>query len=168
MMKGKPAPLVGIICVFLVIFGSLWYCFPPFSLIFADGESDQVFRTIPVEAGDSFSIVFIHSVHRTPVTDYFYIDGEGTIILYKTTFDTYGVGMPYETDHHFYIEGHLFVIDEINEPFATLPYRVASFTEHVLTIGETRIPFDSMATTGTLLSIQVQPFSLTTLWRKVR
>jgi hypothetical protein len=47
-----------------------------------------------VSPGETFSITFVHSVEKSPVTDYFRIDDTYRIILYETAFRSLNTGLP--------------------------------------------------------------------------
>jgi hypothetical protein len=47
-----------------------------------------------VSPGETFSITFVHSVEKSPVTDYFRIDNTFRIILYETAFRSLNTGLP--------------------------------------------------------------------------
>ncbi|MCX5855838.1 MAG: DUF1850 domain-containing protein [Deltaproteobacteria bacterium] len=47
-----------------------------------------------VSPAETFSITFIHSVEKSPVTDYFRIDDAFRIVLYETAFRSLNTGLP--------------------------------------------------------------------------
>ncbi len=47
-----------------------------------------------VSPGESFALAFIHSVEKSPVTDYFRVDGDYRIVLYETAFRSLNTGLP--------------------------------------------------------------------------
>ncbi len=47
-----------------------------------------------VSPEESFSLEFIHSVEKSPVTDFFRVDGDYRIVLYKTAFRSLNTGLP--------------------------------------------------------------------------
>jgi hypothetical protein len=47
-----------------------------------------------VTPGDTFALSFIHSVEKSEVTDYFRIDDDYRIILYRTEFGSLNTGLP--------------------------------------------------------------------------
>jgi len=47
-----------------------------------------------VSSGETFSLTFIHSVEKSPVTDYFRIDDAFRIVLYETAFRSLNTGLP--------------------------------------------------------------------------
>lgn len=47
-----------------------------------------------VSPGRTFLLTFVHSVEKSPVTDYFRIDDACRIILYETAFSSLNAGLP--------------------------------------------------------------------------
>jgi hypothetical protein len=47
-----------------------------------------------VSPGETFSLAFVHSVEKSPVTDYFRIDDAFRIVLYETAFRSLNTGLP--------------------------------------------------------------------------
>lgn len=43
-----------------------------------------------------FQISYTHSVHKTPVEEFFYIAEDNKMVLYEIRYSSYGVGMPYD------------------------------------------------------------------------
>jgi hypothetical protein len=47
-----------------------------------------------VSRGETFSLTFVHSVEKSPVTDYFRFDDTFRIVLYETSFRSLNAGLP--------------------------------------------------------------------------
>ena len=60
----------------------------------AAGGACRVVLLQRVSPGDTFTLSFVHSVEKSPVTDYFRIDDEHRIILYQTEFRSLNTGLP--------------------------------------------------------------------------
>lgn len=58
------------------------------------GGTGRVVFLKRVAPGDTFTLSFIHSVEKSPVTDHFLIDDTGRIILYETEFRSLNTGLP--------------------------------------------------------------------------
>ncbi len=67
----------------------------PFFIRFTitDGKTNRIAWMEPVDAEALFFISFKHSVNRTPVNEYYRISHH-KFVAYKTTFYSYGAGMP--------------------------------------------------------------------------
>lgn len=58
-----------------------------------DGKTQRIAFVNDIHAMEAFYISFKHSVNRTPVNEYYRINN-GKFVAYKTTFYSYGAGMP--------------------------------------------------------------------------
>ncbi len=76
---------------FLLFPGLLWASFPLF-LIIERGNGEEVV-SVPIQAGESFSIRYIHSVDESPVYEVFYADEKKGILIQETYFKMFGAGM---------------------------------------------------------------------------
>lgn len=96
--------------------------FPFFdTLVIRDSQSNRLLWETPVKPGLSFGIRWIHSIHRTPVEEFFRVDGTN-LIEYRMSFRDYGIGMSSELapgerlvnrDGRFYVENMHRVFPEI-------------------------------------------------------
>ena len=59
-----------------------------------DVRQKKTVFTQRVSPGETFSLSFVHSVEKSPVTDYFRIDDACRIVLYETTFRSLNTGLP--------------------------------------------------------------------------
>lgn len=86
--------------VLLVAIGAIfWYIHS--SLVLAV-TGKQYSQALPVEVGEEWQIVFIHSVERTPWEEYYRVGEDGNL-LYKTRFQSLGWGYPYsQSDGEFH------------------------------------------------------------------
>jgi len=98
-----------------------WIPFHALEVTRAGGAGPAVFLK-RVAPGDTFSLSFVHSVEKSPVTDYFRIDGDCRIILYQTEFSSLNTGLPAvvsegeifeRTDRGFRLSGLSRVLPEI-------------------------------------------------------
>jgi hypothetical protein len=56
--------------------------------------TDQIIYERALSVGSPFAIRYIHSIHRTPVEEWFHIDSENQIILDRVIYESLGVGNP--------------------------------------------------------------------------
>ena len=110
-----------------------------------------------ISPGASFSLEFIHSVEKSPVTDFFRVDGDYRIVLYETAFRSLNTGLPAtlsegerlaRTEQGFRLSIPDRVIPEI-QLWANRQYA------GVLTIGSRRMPLSDLAG-DTLLQLRVR------------
>jgi len=77
-----------ILSVFICIIACTLFFFVPFArkFIILDYNTNQILYLSNVNRGDRFSIIYTHSVNKSPVEDQFIIDSEYNIMLYKSIF----------------------------------------------------------------------------------
>jgi len=63
-------------------------------LMIQDARKGKTVFMQRISPGESFSLSFIHSVEKSPVTDYFRIDDAYRIVLYETSFYSLNTGLP--------------------------------------------------------------------------
>lgn len=97
---------------------------------------DIVFCDNP-EKYEEFYIKFIHSANRTPVFEYYKEIG-GKFVAYKTTFYSYGAGMPDGSDNpnaEFSFKNGQVQIDNINKELDEFTVFVGTYADHTLHVG---------------------------------
>lgn len=87
---------------------------------------------------DKFSLGYIHSVMKTPAEEFFYINKNNEIVLEKTIYESYGVGLPFLPD-----EGELNVEDGkfilyMNRTYKEINMIISPIPKHWLQIGDTK------------------------------
>lgn len=109
---------------------------------------------------EEFRLSFTHSVNKTPVTDYFKIEN-GHLLLYKTTFTSYGAGMPeYNPNQQVTLENGQVVISNIDTAYDTFSVFVGDSAEHMLIIDQYTLPLRRLAPPKSTLSFSVRYCSL--------
>lgn len=116
---------------------------------------------------DGFAIRFIHSVAKTPVTDYFIVR-DGKIVLDKTIYHDFGAGLPHnpEKGQKMKSEHGEISITGFNRTIPELALRVGRVAEHTLLlfdeahsrqgVKETRaIPLATLARPGSVILFKI-------------
>lgn len=86
----------------------------------------------------TFSLGYIHSVLLTPAEEFFRVERDNTLMLYKTIYESFGVGLPYSQEEwDFEIKDGKFLLN-IERPFHSIKMRVSSIPHHWVNIGEER------------------------------
>ena len=86
----------------------------------------------PVKKGEEFTLIYTHSVHRSPVVEVFAVDPRLGLVLKKTGFCDYGVGIPYSTPYDFYMgEDDFFGSIILTNPWGALPCGCRRFPSSV-------------------------------------
>ncbi len=101
-------------------------------------STGTIIAELPLYDG-TFIHHFIHSVHKTPVDEYFEVRGK-TLELTKVKYDTYGVGMPSDGGEGFTLENGRFVVI-LHRAFSSIPIRVSIVPDHGIVVGGTFLPF---------------------------
>lgn len=87
-----------------------------------------------VDKFENFYISFIHSVNRTPVNEYYKIKGN-KFVVYKTTFYSFGAGMPDGSElpnANMKLSDGFVEIDDINREINEFTYFVGTYAGHTL------------------------------------
>lgn len=140
----------------------------PLALCLEDDKGKILFEK-RVHNGDEFAIRFIHSVAKTPVTDYFIVK-DGKIFLDKTIYHDFGAGLPHnpgkgqemKTEH-----GEI-SITGFNREIPELALRVGRIAEHTLVLPDKdsmqsgpqksqEIPLNTLAKAGSVILFRIQP-----------
>ena len=91
--------------------------------------------SIPIDG--YFSIKFIHSVNKSPVTDYYKFNKDNEIYVYKTIYYNYGAGVETELENNevlSYGNDGSMIISNINKKIGTLTYYISDLYDHTLSI----------------------------------
>jgi hypothetical protein len=111
-------------------------------LTISDRES-RVIAEIPLKT-NCFDHVFVHSIHQTPVVERFRViaNPEGTPLLhlFQLEYESYGVGMPSDTENGFRLEDGKFILD-MSRDFAVIPLMVSIVAGHGIVVDNHFYPF---------------------------
>ncbi len=132
-------------------------------LTLMDGKTKNIILQFPIKENEGFSLRYIHSIHRTPVEEFFYIDNEYNIIAEKTIFESYGVGIPsnVEEGQIFYRENGKFVIDHIQRVLPYFDQRIGQvIANHHLRIKGLEIPLKEVTSPGNWIRFEVSKRSI--------
>jgi len=106
-------------------------------LILKNGDTGKVIMTFPVKEKDEFSITFVHSVNKSPVTDVYQIQN-GKIYVVRTVYYAFGAGVQTEIEEGQKLEygqdGSM-TVSGFNRPMDNLSYIVGTVSDHTLQIG---------------------------------
>ncbi len=115
----------------------LYLIFSTPCILLKDGDTDKVIAFYPVNEGDEFSITFVHSVNKTPVTDvYEYRDG--SIFVIRTIYYSFGAGVQTEVGEGQtleYAEDGSMIVSGFDKQMDSLSYIVGTVSDHMLEIG---------------------------------
>jgi hypothetical protein len=136
-------------------------------LTITDEKTGEVVFAEPVRTGDLFSIMFIHSVHRTPVEEHFRVSSDQTMILEQVVYETYGVGNPsgpVDGETYRREEGRL-IIDGMNRQMEAIHQRIGQvIADHTFMIDGRRYPFDAWSNPGSRVVLRIEKVSMWTVF----
>lgn len=107
-------------------------------LVIRDGDTGKELSSYPVRDGDEFSITFIHSVNKSPVTDVYKIRGKD-IFVERTIYYAFGAGVQTEIEEGQsleYGEDGSMIVSGFNRRMERLSYIVGTVSDHILKVGE--------------------------------
>lgn len=101
-----------------------------------NGDTGEVYARYQVEEGEEFSIGFIHSVNKSPLTDVYEIKNH-KIYVTKTIYYGFGAGVQTEIEDGqtltFGDHGEM-IVSGFNQEMSHLSYIVGTVSDHTLTI----------------------------------
>ncbi|MDF2839290.1 MAG: hypothetical protein K0Q99_61 [Clostridia bacterium] len=102
------------------------------------GKTGEIVYVDDIEEAKEFVISFKHSVNRTLVNEFIKIQGN-KFLVYKTTFYSYGAGMPeYDpgSGQKLTIVDGLVQIENIDRELEDFTYLVGTYADHALSYGD--------------------------------
>jgi hypothetical protein len=144
----------------VVVWGAFLFIYPLRVLTFT--KDDQVILSKRVNPGDTFQLVFLHSIALSEARDLFLIDAEYRMVLTETRFQGQGTGLPYNIakGEQLHREGDWFRITGIQRMVPSISWRVQSQWRNRFRFGNDP-ELDLSAKVGdALIHIQIQKMSL--------
>ncbi|NLJ52033.1 MAG: DUF1850 domain-containing protein [Alcaligenaceae bacterium] len=93
----KKQTFIGIVIILLVIFTTLVIIralsHQPV-LVFSDRKTQEIEALLPIEPGNRFSIIFVHSIHHKDVVEIYRVNEQNEIEQTDIIFEEFGIGMP--------------------------------------------------------------------------
>ena len=109
---------------------------PEGELVLSDGRTGAEYARYPMRDGDTFSVGFIHSVNKSPLTD-FYEVRDGSIFVEKTIYYGFGAGVQTEIEEGQtleYGEDGSMIVSGFDKEIPDLLYIVGTVSDHTLRI----------------------------------
>ena len=107
-------------------------------LVLSNGNTGEEYARYRLDQGETFSITFIHSVNKSPVTDCYDVAEDGGIWLRRTIYYDFGAGVPFdlnEVESLEYAEDGAMVITGIDREIPDFLIFVGTVSDHTLRIG---------------------------------
>ena len=126
----------AIVC--LAIAAAFVFSRPKGYLVLSNGNTGEEYARYRLNQGETFSITFIHSVNKSPVTDCYDVAEDGNIWLRQTIYYDFGAGVPFdlnEGESLEYAEDGAMVITGIDREIPDFLIFVGTVSDHTLGIG---------------------------------
>ena len=159
-----------IIVAVLVITGVLLFFKLPVqkAVVFYEQKTGEIAAYLPVETGDTFQIIFTHSIHLTDVVEKYRVTEDNEIVQYEIIFEEFGIGMPNQAGEGeiFTYENGKYHIKNMNNRFPYLNIRNGkTVSRHRLVWGEEgeyQVWFNDYFLPGGYYTVKVENL---TLWQ---
>ncbi len=106
------------------------------ALVLFNADTGNRYAALNISEGDEFSVTFIHSVNKSPVSDVYEIR-DGKIFLTGTVYYGFGAGVPTDLEPgqtlDYGDEGEM-IISGMDTEMADLSYIVGTVYDHILTL----------------------------------
>lgn len=111
------------------------------------------------QPGDTFSLQFIHSVEKTPVTENFVVTASGQLRLQSTVYQSFGVGLPFlASDGTFIIAGDHFIMENMARQYSLISLRTGPEARLTLYYRGQVWPLYRDLPAGSQIDIYIGPF----------
>ncbi|HEY4600764.1 MAG TPA: DUF1850 domain-containing protein [Cerasibacillus sp.] len=165
---------IWIVLISIILVMSLFHI--PFSkaLVFYQGQPQKLLAYLPLQDGDTFQIIFTHSIHLSDVVEKYRVTTEDEIQQYEMVYEQYGIGMPSnaENEEVFVYENGKYHIKNMHRVFPVIKLRNGkTVSKHRLIWGENaehQVFFNDYFSPGEYLTIQVSHLSLWERWKGVK
>ncbi|RXT13458.1 DUF1850 domain-containing protein [Ammoniphilus sp. CFH 90114] len=165
-LKGTIAAFIG--------FGIALFLLLPnhhLALTITDGKTGELKYVTGIKIQERFAMQFIHSIHKTPVYEEYYIDEDLDIVLDKVIYESYGVGNPsnIEPGQTYSNENGNYTIGNIRRKLGYFDLSIGQVVaDHHIVVKEKWLALSAMNPPGSWVRIQAKRVSLVTLWKGER
>ncbi len=107
-------------------------------LVLSSVKTGEEYARYPVRVSDTFSVGFIHSVNKSPVTDFYEIRSDGIYVV-KTVYYGFGAGVQTQIEEGQKLEygddGSM-IVTGFDQKMEDLIYFVGTVSDHTLTLDD--------------------------------
>lgn len=154
--------------ILIFVFIAIAFFIPMFNMFtITDVESGVVVYVNKLSNIQEFNTSFIHSVNRMPVNEYYKII-DNKFVVYKTTFYSYGAGMPDFEDlgQKPVLKDGMICIDNLNINMESFSIFVGTIANHSLNFDNKTYYLSQFVKPGKSALFKIQKVSLYTLLRR--
>lgn len=166
--KLKFARLISVVTFVIILFIAILYI-PVFrGLVIVNKKTGDILYCTKVKPGDTYTITYTHSINKSPVDDVFEIQQDYSIMLKKTVFRAFGVGIPSETvgDQVMNIFDDRIEIDNINMPVKEHLVFVGLIADHRFTVHNQQIHLNKLIEPQQTVQFEVRRLPIYMLMRR--
>ncbi|MDL4842338.1 DUF1850 domain-containing protein [Aquibacillus rhizosphaerae] len=108
-------------------------------LVFYERNTDNMEAFLPLQQGDTFQVIFTHSIHLTDVVEKYRVTDDLEIEQYEIIYEEFGIGMPSnaEEGEDFEYKDGKYHISNLNNIFPSMKIRNGK------TVSENRLVWES-------------------------
>ncbi|MCF6138981.1 DUF1850 domain-containing protein [Pseudalkalibacillus berkeleyi] len=131
-------------------------------------NSGDVLVYTDVEHGTEFEVEYTHSVHRTPVIEYYEVNNLSEIVQTDLAYENFAIGMPSNAtgEEKFIVKDGVYYITDMNRVFSHVDLRTGQvIADHSLKVGQKQIQLKDWIEPGTWIRLKVRPISL---WQRLK
>lgn len=137
MPGGKTTRHDVILVFFTIISIILAALFIPFRLnLVIEMKDNRLLHSWDIKPQEKFVITYLHSVNKSPVEEYFLIENNHKLLLTKTAFRSFGVGIPCELEpgeEMYHYPDHIEIV-KINRELPQILLAVGTVANHQITV----------------------------------
>ena len=133
------AIIAAVFCFLLTtLTAAFFYLHRSGTLVLSSPKTEEIYAQYRMKPGDTFSIGFIHSVNKSPVTDFYEVRRDGIYVV-KTVYYGFGAGVQTQLEEGQTLEygddGSM-IITGFNRKMDDLIYIVGTVSDHTLTLND--------------------------------
>ena len=129
--------VVAVILALVIISSKPLFTDPVRCVVMTDAETDKVYFQQPLEADGVFSVSYIHSVNKSNVEEYYRLEEDDQLYLFRARYRAFGAGVATELEEGqtlSYEDGYM-IIENIHYQIPNLVYRVGTVSDPLIHIG---------------------------------
>ncbi|MFC3041213.1 DUF1850 domain-containing protein [Virgibacillus xinjiangensis] len=150
------------------------------ALVFYEENTENIEAFLPLEAGDTFQIIFTHSIHLTDVVEKYEVMDTYEIRQNEIIYEEFGIGMPSNAEKGatFSHENGRYHVKDLDNYFASMNIRNGkAVSEHRLvwnsstdntSENEKMVWFNEYFEPGAWFTLKVEKLSLWDYWKGVK
>ena len=129
--------VVAVILALVIFAGKPLFTDPVRCVVMTNAETDEVYFQQPLEADGVFSVSYIHSVNKSNVEEYYRLEEDDQLYLFRARYRAFGAGVATELEPEqtlSYEDGYM-IIENIHYQIPDLVYRVGTVSDPLIHIG---------------------------------